>query len=925
MTPEEFAKIAELFETVRSRPLGERESLLERLCADSPHLHAEVASLLAHHGTNADAAPGAPAKLDSGVAVNPAGHDLTDDVRRSPATAALPSKVGPYRILSKIGEGGMGIVYRAQQENPNRTVALKVIRPGAVPRSLLKRFALEANVLGRLQHVGIAQIFEAGTAVSSDHGAGTQPFLAMEYIDGSPITDYVVANRLTPHQCLDLFARVCDAAQHAHDHGIIHRDLKPGNVLVDRSGQPKVLDFGVARATDSDIQATTLHTDIGQLIGTIPYMSPEQVTGDALALDTRSDIYSLGVLLYRLLAGRLPYDLVKQTIPQALRTIQTVEPERLSTFNTIFRGDIETIVGKALEKSPEARYQSAGALGDDIRRYLRHEPIVARSASTIYQLRKFARRHKGLVTSVTIVFAVLVVGVVVSSSQWVRAVRAERLAQDRLREALSATALAEQRRIEAEHQGDVARAVNDFLNDGLLAGVDPSITPDREITMREVLETAAAKVDGAFDGQPLVEASVRTTIGRTMQSLGLYDASEPHLQRAVALSRAARGDEDGGTLRAMALLAYGYERQGKYDEAEALFLTTLPLQQHVLGKDHAETLATANNLGALYLSQGRYDEAERFYVENLEASLRVLGEKNVDTIQAMHNLGAAYAAQGDFARSTSLLDRALQTQRSVFGEEHPGTLAALHNILNLLFHQGRYDEAEAVLVEMLPMKRRVLGPDHPDTLRAVNDLATVYTNQDQRDKALPLQREALEIQRRTLGEDHPDTLRSMNTLAGIYLLNENYAEAEPLYVTSLAARRRLLGDDHIETAVSLATLGALYNKQQRYAEAEPLIEEALRAARRMLPPSHYYIGAFLRYHGHCLSGQHRYRSAETALQESYRILSKSFGNAHAQTQGSVRLLRSLYESWHEAEPELGHDKDAAEWQAKLVPESPENS
>ena len=320
----------------------------------------------------------------------------------------------------------MGAVYEAEQDNPKRTVALKVIKAGLASGELLQRFRHEAHVLGRLQHPGIAQIHEAGTFETD---SGLQPYFAMERIQGDELDIYCQRHELGTRQRLELIARIADAVQHAHQRGVIHRDLKPGNILVDVHGQPKILDFGIARATDSDIQAT-MQTDIGQLVGTLPYMSPEQTAGDSDELDTRSDVYSLGVIAYELLTGRLPFDLKRQMIHEAVRTIRESEPKTLSSIDRSLRGDVETIVSKALEKEKERRYQSASDLAADIRRYDNHEPISARPPSASYTLRKFARRNKALVIGAAAVFFVLVAGVVSTTSFALRAQDETEKAQD---------------------------------------------------------------------------------------------------------------------------------------------------------------------------------------------------------------------------------------------------------------------------------------------------------------------------------------------------------------------------------------------------------------------------------------------------------------------------------------------------------------
>ena len=466
MTSAEWEKLQEIFIAALQRKPSERTAFVHDACQGDAALQAELDSLLCSHDEEPDflkqPAPGAEAAYRVLCNLDPAitfgSGEASDDLLTAESGARVvagglvgatgaqirqPAAIGRYRILRLIGEGGMGSVYEAEQERPRRIVALKVIRPGLVSPGTLWRFRQESEALARLQHPGIAQIYEAG---AEESGGGLEPFFAMEFVRGRTIVQHADENCLNTRQRLELMVKVCDAVDHAHERGLIHRDLKPSNILVDDSGQPKILDFGVARVTDGEMEATQ-KTDTGQLVGTLAYMSPEQVLGDPLAVDKRSDVYTLGVILYQLLAGRLPYD-ISPKLHEGLRTIQEEDPTPLSSINRNYRGDVETIVAKALEKDKARRYASAADLASDVQRYLTDAPIVARPASAMYKIEKFARRHKSLVAGVIAVFVVLAGGVVASMEQAMRARRAE---------------------VVARNEAASARAVSDFLENDLLA------------------------------------------------------------------------------------------------------------------------------------------------------------------------------------------------------------------------------------------------------------------------------------------------------------------------------------------------------------------------------------------------------------------------------------------------------------------------
>ena len=525
------------------------------------------------------------------------------------SSTALGQQIGSYRLLNVLGEGGMGVVYIAEQEHPRRTVALKLLKPGTARPELLRRFEYEAEVLGRLQHPGIAQIYEAGAA---DTGQGPQPYFAMELVQGVSLRQYVDDHKLGTRDRLELLAKICDALHHAHQKGIIHRDLKPGNILVTAEGQPKVLDFGVARATDADLQTTTLRTDIGQLIGTVPYMSPEQVSGDPAELDTRSDVYALGVIAYELLAGTPPYDLRRKMVHEAVRIIREETPTPLSSTNRTLRGDVETIVGKALEKEKDRRYQSASDLASDIRRYLADEPIVARPPSAAYQFRKFATRHTGLVAGVSAAFVVLLLATIGMAflTNWALAEqqRAEteaenaRLAEQKQRRLAESESLAraeaedsraaeaEQRELAETRAEEIAEArdqlqtVVDFQS-STLSGVDAEamgrgLLAEIRNGIRETLEARnadAGRIESALAG---FDDSVR---GVNATNVALEIMDEYVLSRAVATIEQEFGDQPLVRAALQQTVANTYREIGRSALAMPLQEAALRTRRQVLG------------------------------------------------------------------------------------------------------------------------------------------------------------------------------------------------------------------------------------------------------------------------------------------------------------------------------------------------------
>jgi eukaryotic-like serine/threonine-protein kinase len=863
MTFERWQRLKGLLAQALELSPEKRGAFLDRACAGDGALRNEIDSLLSEGEM-----------VRSNFLQSPPWDDCGDDAAGVPCAGQVFAE--RFQLICKLGEGGMGQVWLAEQTSPvRRPVAVKLIRAGMYDESIVKRFQAERQSLAIMEHPAIAKVFEAGATPQG------QPYFVMEYVPGLHITEYCDQKKLKIADRLQLFIQACEGVQHAHQKAIIHRDLKPANILVvevDGKPVPRIIDFGLAKTTAPQLDRETFFTQVGHFLGTPGYMSPEQADPNVKDIDTRTDVYSLGAVLYVLLAGAPPFDTKtgeKFPLDVLLRKLREEEPPSPSTRvsgdrNTssataeargtvpkqladLLRGDLDWITMKALDKDRTRRYGTPAELAADLRRYLNHETVSARSASTGYRLRKYVRRHR-LAVVVAAGLAMLLAAFFV-----VQAVQLHRITRERDR--------ANSERDRANRERDRATRVTDFMTN-MFQVPDPSVARGNSVTAREILDKASNDMAKGLVKDPAVQAQMMQVMATTYWNLGLFDRAHELAQQALDVRRNVLGPDDPDTLRSMTQLGGILARQGHLPEAEKLERAALAKQRRVLGTGDPLTLRTTDNLAVILGLEDQSDERLQLEREAVEVGTRALGAENPEVVRITGNLGSALSDVGRYADAQQAFRRAFEFYRRVEGPDAPHTLLYEGNIGFAIKSQGRYAEAEPYYREVLASQQRVLGTEHRDTMWTMHSLTTLLIGEGRLTEAESMIRQTVTNRSRILGPEHFETLESKAVLSDVLSREGHFREAESLQRETLAVMIRVRGAENVDTLELRSYLARTLNGEGHYSEAEKMAQETYTAILRIAGPQDSRTVDTLQQLGEALAYSHRYPEAAKLFQDA---------------------------------------------------------
>lgn len=976
-----------LIQALRIESEVEREAFLKEACENDPEKLASVKALLALEeelrGKKRDEGDvETPDQSDSLLATT--GHSSFDESFDQTLTIgrasdeSLPNNqktqpfqrgmsegtviAGRYVLQGKIGEGGMGEVWNAKQVEPvKRKVALKLIKKGMDSRAVLTRFEQERQALALMDHPNIASVLDGGV---TDSG---QPFFVMELVNGLPLNKFADESKLNTSQRLELFIPICNAIQHAHQKGIVHRDLKPANILVsmiDGRPVPKVIDFGVAKATGGSLTDESIETEFGAVVGTLEYMSPEQAGYTGVDVDTRADIYSLGVVLYELLTGLRPIDkkrLKEAGLAEMIRVIKEDEPSKPSTrlstaeslpslaatrqidprkLTALLKGELDWVVMKCLEKGRDRRYESATGLSRDIQRYLAGETVEARPASTSYRLSKFLRRNKGPVVAVCLVMFTLIAGIAGTTWGWLEANVQKKVAEQETSEkelarqaekkskleaianaelATSEAKRADAEKVIAQREERKAKAVVDFLQHKLLGQADSTAQANSllrtgrsvaeftknptilELLNRAAEELAEDKIESNFPDQPLVQAELLHTIGLTYYGIGETKLAISFAKRAHDLRKKHLGVSHMETLDSMKQHAVALELDGQLAEARAIFEETLRLQKESLEANHIETLNTETKLAVSYLQSGKRGQATEMLERTSAAIESQLGAEHRSTLNAKNGLAQAYMTSGKFNDAIPVLKSVLEISEKKLGAKHPQTATAMGDLAFCHLSIGDLKTSLPLSEKAVEFKKLIFGDEHPETLVSLNNLAILFERSGQLDDALAMYEEARPISEKRLSKTHPRTLGIMTNIAGIYQVKGQLKKAAASYEEVLPLMKTNVGVDHPYTLICTSNLASVYTADGKTELAIPLIKEWLKQSKD--PAKKQGKLALLAYY---LLQLNRFEEAESAAKDCVAIREKLLPNEWRRFSAVSLVGQSLLgqEKFDEAEREL---------------------
>jgi eukaryotic-like serine/threonine-protein kinase len=879
MKPDRWLRLEELFDAAVELPAEERRLLLDRECASDSTLRGQVESLIISSDVGDEFIQ---------AAVHGAARQLADFEPRPDEI----QRIGPYRVIRELGPGGMGAVFLAARADDEyrKEVAIKLVRGAFATSEMLRRFRSERQILANLDHPNIARLLDGGTTES---GA---PYVVMEYVEGESIDEYSDRNRLPTEARLELFRKVCSAIQYAHQNLVVHRDIKPGNILVTSDGEPKLLDFGIAKLLNPHASPQTVaETRADMRLMTPEYASPEQVRGGQIG--TASDVYSLGVVLYELLTGHRPQKL-NSLSPQEVEDVVCVrQPEKPSTAVTRdegretdggpveavtgdvrserrsttidklkrrLRGDLDNIILMAMRKEPERRYSSVDQLSEDIRRHLEGLPVAARPATLGYRTRKFLRRHRTAVAAVAAAFAL--VAVLVGFYTY-------KLASERDR---------------AQLEASKAKQVSDFLI-SVFEVSDPEYSKGETVTAKELLDRGAARIETELSGQPLVQATMMDTMGRVYRSLGLYKPAEKLLEDSIRVSRQAMGADDRQLAQSLFDRAELLHYENKYDEAEPLYRESLAIRRREFGEDNLDVAKTLDLLGRLVRDKTNYEEAERLHMQAMEIRRKVAGENSSDFADSLHSLAMLARLGGDSKAAETYCRRELAILQKL-GKEYP---ALLFNLGGVLASRGEYQEAISFNRDALALTRKLYGEKHPFVANALEGLALSLNSAGDFAAAEPLIRQSIKMRRELFGENSIEFALSMDNLARVLTAKGDYKEAEPLYRRALTTFTKLLGAEHPRVADTKNNLGILLYDKGDLAAAEQICREALALDLKQLGSDHPYVAVDKYNLARIVRARGDDRMAETLFKEALDLQKRKLDEGHPSTIATMLGLGGL--------------------------------